>query len=90
MRAPSTTRTAVLGVLAWLLAMGSIPARAAADPAAAAMLFEEAKALRDQGDWPAACAKFLASMKLDPAVGPLLNIARCHEREGRLASALED
>jgi hypothetical protein len=59
-----------------------------ADPAAAQKLFEEAIELRGAGRWPEACRKFAASMKLDPSVGTLLNVAKCHEREGKLATAL--
>jgi tetratricopeptide (TPR) repeat protein len=60
------------------------------DPAAAEALFNEAKALLKRGDWGAACAKYRASMELDPAVATLLKIASCYEREGKLAAAWYD
>jgi len=40
-----------------------------------------------EGKIAAACAKFEASYDADPALGALLNLADCLERDGRLASA---
>ncbi len=60
------------------------------DPAAADELFEHGKDLLQAGDWPGACAKFRASMSLDPAVGTMVKIARCDEHERKLALALHD
>jgi hypothetical protein len=53
-------------------------------------LFEQGKQLAQQGLWPEACAQFRASMDLDPSVGALLKIARCHERDGKLRNARDD
>lgn len=51
-------------------------------------LFQDGKALAEAGDQEGACAKFEASLKLDPrAVGTLLNIAMCKEATGKLATA---
>ena len=55
--------------------------------AAAEQLFNEARALFDRGDFAAACPKFEASYKLDPALGTLLNLATCYEKANQLASA---
>jgi hypothetical protein len=41
------------------------------------------------GDLPTACARLDESLKLDPAVGTLLNLATCEERSGKLVAALE-
>jgi hypothetical protein len=38
-------------------------------------------------DYPKACALFAASMKEDPQTGTHLNLARCHELEGKTATA---
>lgn len=57
------------------------------DAAAAEALFEEARRLLASGDVKAACPKFAESYRLDPALGALLNLAACHEKEGRVATA---
>jgi hypothetical protein len=55
--------------------------------AAADQLFEQARALFDQGNFAEACPRFGASYKLDPALGTLLNMATCYEMLGHVASA---
>ncbi len=82
------TRVATTVWVVLIMATFMWPCAAYADPAGAQKLFEEAVALRDQGRWQEACRKFAASMQLDPSVGTLLNVAGCHEREGKLATAL--
>lgn len=57
------------------------------DPAAADTLFRDALKARDKGDWNTACKKFNDSMALDPVTSTLINIAKCHEHEGKLATA---
>ncbi len=58
-----------------------------ADRAAAEALFRDAKRLMGKKSWPDACRKLEESQRLDPQGGTLLNLAVCHAREGRTASA---
>ena len=69
---------------AWCLAAGL----SAAGGGSAQSLFDEGRRLIRAGDYAAACPKFAESQRLQPAPGTLLNLARCHELEGRLATAL--
>lgn len=65
------------------------PAQAAraADKATAEALFQKGKVLMDAGHVDAACPKFQASYEADPAIGALLNLALCHQKQGKTASA---
>jgi len=64
-----------------------VPAVASAQPAA--QLFDEGRALLSQGKAAEACAKFEASLKLDPdAAGVLLNLGLCNVQQHKVATAL--
>jgi hypothetical protein len=57
------------------------------DKSIATQLFKEGRALLDQGHVAQACRKLEESQRIDPGGGTLLNLAVCHEREGRTATA---
>lgn len=59
----------------------------AADRATAESLFQDGRRLLEAGEVATACVKFAESQRLAPALGSLLNLAACHEREGKIASA---
>ena len=59
----------------------------AADKSLATALFKEGRALVDQGHFAEGCRKLEESQRLDPGGGTLLNVALCHEKEGRTATA---
>jgi hypothetical protein len=58
-----------------------------ADRAVAESLFQDGRRLLEQGEVSTACTKFAESHRLAPALGSLLNLAACHERDGKTASA---
>ena len=80
-------RLAFLLVVLLCALVRSAPAYAQDDSAAAQALWDEAKALAQQGDYQGACPKFAESHALDPQLGTLMNLADCYARVGKVASA---
>lgn len=86
------SRPLTCGILAFVLFMlGPALARgegkSSAVTAMAEALFKEGKKLLTEQRIPEACRKFESSYRIDPAPGTLLNLAMCHEQEGKLATA---
>src|SRR5258706_8273705 len=73
----------VIGSLVPLPAQG----QSAGDKATSEALFGDGRRLMSQGNYAQACPKFEASLKLDPGVGAMLNLADCYEKNGQTASA---
>ena len=59
----------------------------AQEEAAAEALFRSAREAADRGDWVTACDRFEESNRLEPAPGTILNLAKCREELGQIASA---
>jgi hypothetical protein len=77
-----------LSLFALVFAAVAFPRLARAnDPAAAQVLFNQAREAVRSGDYAAACPMFEESQRLDPAIGTKFNLADCYEHEGRTASA---
>ena len=78
----------ILAILLFPLAARAQPKER--DPVAAEALFRVARQLVEAGDYASGCPKFEASLALYPSASTMLNIADCHEHEGKIATALED
>jgi hypothetical protein len=90
-----TSSTSGVWALAATLAMTTASSSAWADPtdqdnALALKLFDEGRSLLAAGKVTEACRKLEESWRLDPLPGTILNLAVCHEQEGRTASAVAE
>ncbi|MBI5548958.1 MAG: hypothetical protein HY901_34175 [Deltaproteobacteria bacterium] len=82
-------RSHISAATLYLLLFAAFPARAA-EPSAvsrADALFTEGRQLIAGGKVDEACLKFAESYGLDPAVGTLINLASCEEKQQRVLSA---
>lgn len=92
-RPPRSLRAARLcaGLVAVLLSLGpQWSATAQQNPAAKAAaeaLFDQGLQLMREGQYPEACKQLESSQSLDPAIGTMLYLAECYEKQGRIASA---
>lgn len=70
-----------------LVAAATARAQGPDEKAAAQALFEQGRALVEQGHYAEACPKFSDSLRLDRGIGTMLWLADCYERNGQTASA---
>jgi hypothetical protein len=72
-------------------AAGAVPPAAGAalpaDEAAAEVLFNQATEAATAGRLDEACPKFAEAQRLDPTAGTLLNLGKCEEQRGNVATA---
>ena len=68
-------------------ALGLASSARANDPAAAQLLFDQARKLMLKERWSEACPKLEESQRLDPGGGTLLHLAVCRDHEGKTATA---
>jgi hypothetical protein len=84
MRCPLTRRR-IGAILATLLLL--VPSTASAQETEGERLFREGRARMLEGKLDEACPMLEQSQKLEPHVGTLLNLAACHEHQGKVGSA---
>jgi len=73
-----------------VLGLGRVPeawAQTTAQKATAELMFDEGLTLMRDGNFADACPKLESSQRIDPAVGTLLYLAECYEKQQRTASA---
>jgi serine/threonine-protein kinase len=74
-------------VLALVIGGDALADTSAQDKTTAQALYDEGRRLMGEKKYADACASFVGSQRLDPAVGTLLNLAVCYDKNGQTASA---
>jgi hypothetical protein len=87
LRAAFPLSLAVMAGLVLALRVGRARAQSSDASSVAEVLFQEGRRLADAGNYAEACPKFAESHRLEPAIGTLLNLGACHQKEGKLATA---
>ena len=86
-RAALSTLVAAIAPCVLLVATCPVAYAQTTDKVAAEALFQQARSLMDKGKYVEACPKLEESQRQDPAVGTLLYLALCYEKNGQTASA---
>jgi len=84
------TRSAFAAVVVLVASPASAETAPSAEKALAEALFRSGKDLYAAGKIAEACAKYVESHRVDPKPGTILNVATCHEEEGKTATAWAD
>jgi hypothetical protein len=82
-RAPAVTLTLTLHLVLFAGVAGAVTPEAEA-------LFRDGRRLMAEGNVAQACAAFAQSYAADASSGTLLNLALCHEKQGKTATALAE
>lgn len=83
---PSAPLRAFRALAVWGLLWGYSAPASAASPAAEA-LFREGRRLMAKNQIDQACSKFAESQRVEASTGTLLNLAACHAKQGKTATA---
>jgi len=78
-------RRSCLAILGWVVC--GLPASAQSNEQRADDLFRQGQERLQIGLTREACELLASSHRLDPALGTLLNLALCHQKEGKMATA---
>ncbi len=83
------SRLIIWASVLWVLCWVNLAAANEADAAAAEVLFQEGRQALAAEDYDKACLNFEESLRLQVAVGTVMNLATCEEKRGRFASSWE-